>query len=392
MKPLSWRIFLPCFGLLLLTACHKGKPGGNGSKKTPPGVEVIIVHPRNIPLTKNLVGQLSPYRSADVRARVAGVLLKRAYTEGSQVKKGQLLFQIDPVPLKTALHAAQAALTQAQTAYTNARINAQRAQKLAPMGYISGSDLDNTLATERSAAAAVQIARAKVENARIQLGYARVASPIAGRAGEQEVTEGALVGYDNKATLLTTVEQIDPLYLDFSLNVSELERMKQAQRQGYLHLMGHGKARVDITLPDGTPYRRRGVLDFSAAKVNPATGTIGLRAKVPNPHHQLLPGMYVTIKAYLGIRRGVFIIPHTALLRDAQGAYVLAVDRQNRATRHKVASAIMHGSDWIIHSDLNDGAKIIVSGLQKARAGMHVIPISRQAPPRRASTSTPHGK
>ena len=303
MKPSSLRSPLLCLCLLVLAGC--GKSTGNGPPQMPPPeVGVVTVQPQNSPLTRDLVGRLSAYRSADVRARVAGVLLKRDYEEGTDVKRGQLLFQIDPAPLQAELNAAKASLAQAQASWTNNKVTAQRVRELAPKGYVSKADLDNALAAERSSAAAVQAARANVETARINLGYANVTAPIAGRAGQQQVTEGALVG-NGAATLLTTVEQIDPLYVNFTLSVASLEDMRQAQSEGNVTLAGQNKASVRITLPDGSTYAEPGTVDFSAATVNPATGSVDLRATIPNPKHKLLPGMYVTLQANLGGHTGV---------------------------------------------------------------------------------------
>ena len=222
-----------------------------------------------------------------------------------------------------------------QATYTNAHVNAQRSRELAPKGYISKADLDNALATERTAAASVQAARADVETARINLGYANVTSPIDGRAGQQQVTEGALVG-NGTATLLTTVDQLDPLYVNFSLSVSELDQMHQAQSKGNVSLSQTDKASAQITLPDGTPYSEPATLDFSDTAVNPSTGAVNLRALVPNPQHRLLPGMYVTLKAKLGEQHNVFVIPQAAVLRDTVGAYVLGVGDQDKVVRHDI--------------------------------------------------------
>ncbi|HKR75063.1 MAG TPA: efflux RND transporter periplasmic adaptor subunit, partial [Rhodanobacter sp.] len=261
MKSPSLRAPALCLGLLALTACGKKEQGP--PQMPPPQVGVITAQPQNEPLTKDLVGRLSAFRSADVRARVAGVLLKRDYTEGTDVRKGQPLFQIDPAPLKAALAAAEASLAQAQATYTNAKVNAQRSRDLAPKGYISRSDLDNALAAERTAAAAVQAARANVQTARINLGYANVTSPIDGRAGQQQVTEGALVG-SGSATLLTTVDQIDPLYVNFTMSVADMEQLRQAQTSGGVTLAQPNQASVQVTLPDGSAYAEPGTLDFTA--------------------------------------------------------------------------------------------------------------------------------
>lgn len=356
-----------CVSLLVLAACGKGKEQGP-PQMPPPEVGVIQAQPQSSPLTKDLVGRLSSYRSADVRARVAGVLLKRAYTEGTDVKRGQLLFQIDPAPLKATLSAAEASLAQAQATYTNAKINAQRARELAPKGYISKSDLDNSQAAERTAAAAVQAARANVQSARISLGYASVTSPIDGRAGQQQVTEGALVG-NGEATLLTTVDQIDPLYVNFTMSVSDVEQMRRAQNSGNVTLAEPNKASVQIALPDGSAYTEAGTLDFSSTTVDPATGAVNLRAQIPNPKHSLLPGMYVTLKARLGEQHKVFLVPQPAVQRDTVGAYVFTVGSDSKVARRDVTLGAASGSNWVVTDGIAAGDQVVVSGVQNVKEG-----------------------
>ncbi|MDE3211113.1 MAG: efflux RND transporter periplasmic adaptor subunit [Pseudomonadota bacterium] len=361
------RIPLLCLGLMALAACGKGKD--QAAPQMPAAeVGVIRAQPENSPLTRDLVGRLSAYRSADVRARVAGVLLKRSYEEGTDVKKGQVLFEIDPAPLKAALDASLAALAQAQATYTNNKVAAQRAHELAPKGYVSRSDLDNADAAERTAAATVQVARANVQTARINLGYAHVTAPIDGRAGQQQVTEGALVG-SGTDTLLTTVEQIDPLYVNFTMSVDALEQMRRAQSRGSVTLAQPDQTRVQITLPDGSTYAEKGVLDFSAATVAPATGSVDLRATVANPKHSLLPGMYVTLKASLGQQNKVFLIPQAALQRDTDGAYLMVVGADGKVVRKNVGTGDMVGGNWVITEGLAAGDQVIVSGLQKVKVG-----------------------
>src|SRR3954471_13644554 len=203
---------------LALSACGK-KSAPQQQAQPPVEVGVVAMHPETLPLTRDLVGRLSAFRSSDVRARVPGVLVKRVYREGSDVKEGDLMFEIDPAPLKAALNASEATLAQAQATYTNNHIAAQRARELVPKGFVSKSDVDNAEAAERTAAASVTQAQATVESAKINLGYARVRAPISGRAGKQQVTEGALVGQGD-ATLLTTIDQIDPVYVNFTLSVT----------------------------------------------------------------------------------------------------------------------------------------------------------------------------
>ena len=357
--------------LALLAACGKQEQQG---APPPPEVGVVAVQPVTVPLQQDMVGRLAAFRSADVRARVPGVLQRRVYEEGSDVRQGQVLFVIDPAPLQAELGAAQASLAQAQANNANARAAANRARQLAPNKFISRSDLDNALAAERSAAASVQQAQATVKSAQINLGYATVRAPISGRASKQQVTEGALVG-QGATTLLTTVDQIDPLYVNFSMSVSELEQIRRAranQRQG--------DTQVQVVLPDGTPYERSGVLDFSGDIVDPSTGAIALRARVPNPDKTLLPGTYVTLKATLGQQQGVYVVPQAAVQRDATSAYVLVVGKDGKVARKDIATDRAQGSNWIIRTGLAPGDQIIVSGLQRSQPGQPVKATPWQPP------------
>ena len=355
------------FALLSLAACGKGKDA-QPPQMPPPEVGVVTAQPTNSALTRDLVGRLSAYRSADVRARVPGVLLKRAYDEGTDVKKDQVLFQIDPAPLKAVLDASVASLVQAQATLTNNTIAAKRAHGLAPQGYIAKADVDTADANERTAAASVQQMRANVQTARINLGFTRVTSPIAGRAGQQQVTEGALVGQSD-ATLLTTVDQIDPLYVNFSMSASELEKMRKAQSSGGVTLADPSKSVVQIVMPDGSPYAEDGTLDYSAATVDATTGSVNLRATIPNPQRRLLPGLYVTIKANLGEQHNVYLVPQAALQRDTVGAFVMVVGDDGKVARKNVSADQSSGVNWIVTSGLKANDQVIVSGLQTVKEG-----------------------
>lgn len=370
MNPSSLRASLLCLSLLALAAC-----GGKEKQQKPPPPEVGVIHvqPQNAPLTKDLVARLSAYRSADVRARVSGVLLKRTYEEGSQVKKGQLLFQIDPAPLRATLSSAQATLASAKATATNNRVAADRYRSLAPKGYVSKSDLDNAEAAQRSSAAAVKQGQADVQSARINLDYASVQSPIDGVAGQQQVTEGALVSASN-GTLLTTVDQLDPLYVNFTLNAEDRDQMRHAQREGSVTLAEQNMSTVTVTLSDGSVYDHEGVLDFSSERVNPDTGSVTLRAKIPNPEHELLPGQYVTIEADLGEQHNIYKVPQQALQRDTSGAYVLVVGKDNKVKRESVQTVSQQGTNWIVNKGLHQNDQIIVSGVQKAKEGQPAQP------------------
>jgi len=345
-----------------------------------------------VPLTRDLVGRLSATRVSDVRARVPGILLKRLYKEGTEVKEGQPLFQIDPAPLQTALNAALAAQAQAQATATNAHIAAERARELVPSGLVSRSDLDNAEALERSGAAAVQQAKANVDSARINLGYARVTAPISGRASQQAVTEGALVG-QGTATLLTTVEQLDPIYVNFDQPAVEVERLRREQGSGDISLVEPHKAVVQLTLPDGTSYGRSGLLDFSDVAVEPTTGAVALRGLMPNPDKQLLPGMYVNVRLTIGTLNRAFLIPQAALLRDAKGPYVLTVGDDSKVIQKRVRTDTTNGQNWIVPEGLSDGDRVIVSGTQNARPESVVTVVAYvspdDSPPAVSSTAAP---
>lgn len=353
-----------------LAACKKAP---EQQAPPPPEVGVIEATPQTLPLQRELVGRLSPFRSADVRARVSGVLLKRLYEEGHAVKQGQPLFQIDPAPLRASLASAEAALASARANHANAKATADRARTLAPQNYVSRADLDNAEAAERSSAAAVQQAQAAVASARINMGYANVTAPIGGQAGKQQVTEGALVG-QGEATLLTTIDQLDPLYVNFSMTADELAALRAAQDKGAVALAGDGKTTVQVKLPDGSAYAHEGTLDFSATTVDPATGAVSLRAQLPNPDHVLLPGAFVSFKANLGERSNAYLVPQQAVLRDAQGSYALVVGKDGNVARKNVVLDGQQDGNWLVSSGLAAGDQVIVSGLQKVKEGAPAKP------------------
>jgi membrane fusion protein (multidrug efflux system) len=312
------------------------------------------------------------------------------YREGSEVKEGQTLFQIDPAPLQAALNASLASLAQAQATYTNNHIAAQRARDLVPKGFVSRADVDNAEAAERTADAAVKQAKANVESARINLGYADVRAPISGRAGKQQVTEGALVGQDD-ATLLTTVDQLDPLYINFTISVSDLEDLRRAKAAGRATLTDPDKAEVQVVMPDGRAYGRTGLLDFSDTSVDPATGAVSLRGQVPNPDSTLLPGMYVTITVTLGEQHDVFKVPQPALQRDAKGPFVLVVGADGKIARKDVTTEAAADGNWIVQSGVANGDQVIASGIQRAKVGSPAKGTPWQAGPAPKAADTPGG-
>ena len=359
-------------------ACSKqegGAPGAPGGAMPPPEVGVVVMRQADVPITQDTVGRLSAYRSADVRARVPGVLQRRLYEEGTDVRKGQALFQIDPAQLSAALAQAQGALAQAQANAANSHAAAERARGLIGGKFISQADYDNAIAAERTSAAAVQAAQASVQAARINLGYATVSSPIDGRAGKQQVTEGALVGQGD-ATLLTTVDQLDPMYIEFSMSAADMAQVRRAGQGG-------AQSRVQVVLPDGSVYAQAGELDFSGDVVDPATGAVQLRARVANPDGALLPGTFVTLKAVMGEERNAFLVPQAALQRDPQGAYVLVVGQDGKVVRKDVVTERLQGTDWVVREGLAAGDQVVVSGVQRAIPGQpaKAVPVAPAGAP-----------
>jgi len=349
---------------LAIAACSKAPQ--QPPQMPPPEVGVVEAKPQSIPLTRNLVGRLSATRTADVRARVAGVLVKRVYTEGTDVKEGQLLFQIDPAPLQAALNAQLANFAAAQATAQNNRVAAERARSVASKGLLSKTDLDNADAAERTSAAAVKQAQANVDAAKINLGYANVTAPISGRASQQQVTEGALVG-QGEATLLTSIWQIDPIYVNFSQAIGELDQLQRAQANGDVSLDGQNKAKVELVLPDGTPLAQPGTLDFSDVAVDASTGAVNLRGIVPNSEHKLLPGMYVNVRVTLGELKHAYLVPQAAVLRDAKGPYVYTVGKDGKVAMKRIKADAQQADTWIVTDGVAEGDQIVVSGVQKVK-------------------------
>jgi len=360
-------VILILASVLWLVSCNNpqqqnGQSNSPGaSAPPPPEVEVVKVNAQSVPLTRDLVGRLASSRVAEVRARVAGIILKQVYTEGTDVRTGQILFQIDSAPLEVEVHAKQAALAKASADADIADQVARRYTDLNARGLTSRQDLDNALATQSSTRAAVKIAEANLEAALLDLDYATVRAPIAGRAGRARVNEGALVGQD-EATVLTTVEQIDPIRINFSLSLAELQKLQQSEVTGH-------KPKVDVYLQGGQLFPHKGNLDFTDLAANPSTGAVSLRAVIPNPDRRLLPGMFIKLRLTMGQLQGAYVVPQASVLRDAQGAYVMTVNDAGSVQLKRVELQTQTSSEWVVTGELQDGDQVILAGLQKVLPG-----------------------
>lgn len=362
--------------LLVLSACGpKGgaqqAPAGAGAPP-PPEVDVLSVTSGSVVLTQDLPGRMEAFRTAQVRARVEGIVEKRLFAEGIDVKKGEALFQIYAANYRANFEAAKADLAAA-------RQNLESAKKLLETKFISPQSYDQTLAKFKQAEAAYSRAREDINNA-------SVPAPISGRIGRALVTEGALVGRGD-ATLLATIEQIDPIYANFTRPGSELQQLQKAFKSGKLKEADAGK--VELVLEDGSVYPHQGILLFSNLAVDPGTGGITLRAEFPNKAHELLPGMFVRVRFPESVADDSIRIPQRAVQIGAQGQFVLLVDREGKVAPRPVKTGQMVGSDFIITEGLQVGDQVIVNGVQKARPGSQVKPVPPGQAENAAAASAP---
>ncbi len=394
LKPLSSaRSAKPLLVLALvaaLAACGKteapAKPAGAGGPP-PAEVGVVTVTPGDVGLVNELPGRLEASRVAQVRARAAGILQQRLFREGSEVRAGQRLFQIDPAPYQASLQSARATLARAEANLTQARSLAERYAPLVKANAVSEQEFANAQAAQKQAEADVAAGRAAVRTAEINLGYANVTAPISGRIGRALVTEGALVG-QGEATQLAVVQQIDPLYVNFTQSASEVYRLRRAFQSGSLKGSGSDVARVRVVLEDGSVHPREGRLLFSDLTVDSATGQITLRAEVPNPDGQLLPGLYVRVRIEQATASNAVLLPQQAVTRTAQGDSVMVVDGEGKVAPRNITLGGEQEGRWVVLDGLKPGEQVMVDGFQKLRPGATVKPV----PWKRPGETAPAGK
>lgn len=365
--------------LTLLAGCGKSKQAAGSAAGHPPmQVSVITVQPESVTLSRELSGRTSAHRVAQVRARINGIVQKRLFTEGASVTKGQILFEIDPAPYQATLDSAQANLARAEASLASKQQQADRFKGLVSTNAISKQAYDDAIAAQLSLAAEVAAAQAAVTSAQINLDYTRVTSPIDGRIGRAEVTEGAYV-QQAAATLLATVQQLNPLYIDLSQSADEVLQLKQALASGRLQDTGTGAAKLTVLLDNGDAYGHEGALEFSDVTVNPSTGTILLRGTVPNPDFDLLPGMFVRAKLEEGTKPDAILVSQSLVSRNGQGeATVMVVGADNKVEQRIIQTARTVGTRWLIGSGLKPGERIITDNLQRIRPGTIVTPTAQQ--------------
>lgn len=360
----------------LLAGCGENKPA-DAQQETE--VAVLTLAPRSVSITDELPGRTTAFRVAEVRPQVSGIVQKRLFTEGGEVKSGQQLLQIDPATYRAALSAAEAALKRAEARLVAAKLLEERYTPLIAANAVSRQDFDDAVADHAGAQAEVAAAKAQVESARINLVYTQVLSPIEGRIGRALVTEGALVTA-GQPQAVALVQQLDPIYVDISQSSAQILRLQRQLAEGVLQKDDRNQAEVSLTLEDGRPYSERGKLQFSEVSVDPGTGAVVLRAIFPNPRRELLPGMFVRAQLTQGQRKEALMVPQRGVTRNQRGeATVMVVGTDNKVVERVVAADRVINNEWLVTSGLAAGDRVVVDGLQKVRPGALVRAVEAAA-------------
>jgi len=399
---------LSLFGMLLLSGCGKG-PAGGPPPQAAPEVSVLSITPETVTLSRELPGRTSPHLIAEVRPQVGGIILERLFTEGAEVKAGQVLYRIDPAPYQAAAasakanlarakagqNSAQAALARAEANVVPLRLKAERYHGLVASKAVSSQEADEATSALSQAEAEIQsakaaivgaaaeigVAEAAVKTAQINLAYTKVTAPIAGRIGKSMVTTGALVKAAQDDPL-ATIQELDPIYVDFTQSSAERLQLLQSLDSGRLKQGGEDQTKVNLLLEDGSSYDREGTLKFSDVTVDPSTGSVTLRALFPNPQQLLLPGMFVRGVVREGVREGALLVPQRAVTRNPNGdALVMLVGAEDKVEPRVIKVQRTIGNDWLVEEGLQAGDRVIMEGTQKARPGTQVkaVPFGSQA-------------
>ncbi|MBJ7221795.1 MULTISPECIES: efflux RND transporter periplasmic adaptor subunit [unclassified Brenneria] len=357
-------------GGLILAGCDNSEQQQAGAQQAPE-VGIVTLKAQALNVTTDLPGRTNAYRIAEVRPQVGGIILKRNFVEGSDIQAGSSLYQIDPAPYQADYNSAKGSLAQAQASAEIARLTVNRYKPLLGTSYISKQDYDQAVATSRQADASVQAAKAAVDNAEINLAYTKVNAPISGRVGKSTVTEGALVS-SGQTVALTTVQQLDPIYVDVTQSSNDFLRLKKELEEGKLK-QSEGKANVRLLLENGAEYAQPGTLEFSDVTVDETTGSITLRAIFPNPQHDLLPGMFVRARLDSGVQDNALLVPQMGVSRTPRGeATVMVIGEGDKVELRNVVTSKAIGNTWLVTDGLKEGDRVIVTGLQKIQPGLQV--------------------
>jgi membrane fusion protein, multidrug efflux system len=376
---------------IVMTGCGNKTTAGNPPPGGPPEVGVIVVKPGRVTLTTELAGRTSPHLIAEVRPQVGGIIQKRLFTEGSDVKAGQVLYQIDPATYRAAFASARATLARTEANLIPARLRAERFSDLVKIKAVSQQDYDDAYAALKQAEADVAAAQAAVETGRINLAYTRLTAPISGRIGRSTVTDGALVVAGQPAAL-ATIQQLSSMYVDVTQSSAELLRLKQNLASGLLKNNGAAQARVKLLLEDGSTYPLPGTMKFSEVTVDQSTGSITLRAIFPNPKQTLLPGMFVRAIVEEGDSPQAILVPQRGVTRNPAGnAVVLVAGADDTVEQRVIQVARTVGDNWLVSNGLQAGDRVILEGIQKAKPGtkVKVVPFGSKPTAPEATAAQP---
>lgn len=350
----------------------QGAPGAGAGAQQAPEVAVFTVAPQPLAMSTELPGRTAAYQVAEVRPQVGGLIQKRLFTEGSDVKAGVQLYQIDAATYQAAYNSAKANLAKAKANLAAAGPKVSRYKELVAIEGVSRQDYDDAVAANEQAKAEVEAAQAALDSARINVEYTKVASPISGRISRSNVTPGALVTA-GQATALTTVQQLDPIYVDVTQSSEELLRLKRDMDSGSVR-KANGQAKVTLLLADGSKYALPGKLQFSDVSVDPGTGNVTLRALFPNPKHDLLPGMFVRAVLETGVSEQAIAVPQMGVTRNPKGeATALVLNKEGKVEQRVLQTGGTVGDKWLVKSGLNAGDRVIVEGLQKVKPGAPAV-------------------
>ncbi|MBC7190336.1 efflux RND transporter periplasmic adaptor subunit [Thermodesulfovibrio yellowstonii] len=363
-------VLFPLLFALFLLGCEKKKP-----MPQIPEVSVIKIETEEILLTTELPGRTSPYKIAEIRPQVSGIIFKRYFTEGSNVKDGEVLYQIDPAQYKAAYDNAKAALSRAEANLQSVKAKYERYQELIKVNAISKQEFDDVKAQYEQTLSEIEALKAQVRNAQINLGYTKITAPISGRIGKSNVTEGALVtAY--QAQELTRIQQLDPIYVDIPQSTKELRELERRLEEGRLKYAGKEQNKVKLILEDGTAYPLEGTLQFKDVTVDPTTGSVTLRAIFPNPKGVLLPGMFVRAVIREGINKKAILVPQQVVFRDTKGnPFVYIVDKENKVQIRPIQVDRAIGDRWLVSEGLQVGEQVIIEGVQRIMPGAQVKPV-----------------
>lgn len=367
-------------GALTLAACSKPPQ----RPQQTPEAGFVVTKTQPAPLTTELPGRTSPFAISEVRPQVGGIILERLFTEGSNVKKGQSLYRIDPATYRATVNSTTAQVASAEANLASVKLKAERYAELVKIKAVSQQDADDAQAAYRQSQASVRQAQAALENAQINLGYTDIKAPISGRIGVSALTQGALATA-GQAAALTTIQTLDPIYVDVTQSTAELLRLESELSSGRARRAGPLAAKVRLTLEDGSAYPLEGKLQFTDVTEDPNSGAVTIRAVFPNPQGLLLPGMFVRARIAEAVIPDAILAPQQGVSRDPKGgATVLVINAQNKAELRQIETGQAVGPNWLVTKGLQPGEKVIVEGLQRIQPGMAVRPVPAGSPPSRA--------